>query len=104
MYNILTALLFRTGIKCENHAASIILLKDLFNKFDLFKIISFAKEERIDKQYYITSQSSLISTKDSAKDLLYKAEDFAIQVKLLKNNLNTEQIEEIREKLRKIII
>ena len=55
MYNSLTALLFRTGIKCENNSASILLLKKLFGMGDLFEIISFAKEERIDKQYYVTS-------------------------------------------------
>ena len=30
MYNMLTALLFKIGIKCENHTGAIILLKDLF--------------------------------------------------------------------------
>ncbi len=30
MYNSLTALLYKTGIKCENHAGSIILFKKLF--------------------------------------------------------------------------
>jgi uncharacterized protein (UPF0332 family) len=45
MYNSLTALLFRVGIKCENHAGSILLLKKLFKRIDLFNAISFAKEE-----------------------------------------------------------
>lgn len=31
MYHILTALFFAVGIKCENHTASIILLKDIFD-------------------------------------------------------------------------
>ncbi len=50
MYNLLIALLFKIGIKCENHTASIILLKKLFeiNNSD----IENAKKERIDKQYY----------------------------------------------------
>jgi hypothetical protein len=43
MYNSLTALLFRVGIKCENHAGSILLLKKLFKRIDLFNAISFAK-------------------------------------------------------------
>ena len=30
MYNLLIALLFRVGIKCENHSGSILLLKLLF--------------------------------------------------------------------------
>ena len=51
MYYMLTALLYKVGIKCENHAAAIILLKELFKK-DNSKI-SFAKSERVDKQYYV---------------------------------------------------
>lgn len=30
MYESITALLFKVGIKCENHSASILLLKQLF--------------------------------------------------------------------------
>jgi len=44
MYNSLTALLFKTGIKCENHSGSIILFKRLFRKENLYRIISFAKK------------------------------------------------------------
>ena len=32
MYNSLIALLFKIGIKCENHAGSIILFKNLFGR------------------------------------------------------------------------
>jgi len=51
MYYSLLALLFRVGIKSENHTASIILLKDLFG-LDNSQILK-AKKERIDKQYYV---------------------------------------------------
>jgi len=51
MYNALAALLFRIGIKCENHSASILLLKEVFRIDN--SDISFAKKERIDKQYYV---------------------------------------------------
>lgn len=97
MYNSLTALLFKVGIKCENHAASILLLKELFNKKELFKIISFAKEERIDKQYYVTSKDNVLLTKDSAEDMLKKAEEFIVQIKLFIKNLNVIKIEELRK-------
>jgi len=50
MYQIVTALFFKAGIKCENHAATIILLKELFNTEN--SDMSSAKAERIDKQYY----------------------------------------------------
>ena len=46
MYHCLLAALFRIGIKCENHTASIILLKEVFGA-DNTKI-SKAKSERVD--------------------------------------------------------
>ena len=59
MYNSLVALLFKIGIKCENHTGAILLLRE-FGLFELGEIISNAKKERIDKQYYIdTSFDSL---------------------------------------------
>ncbi|MBS7657086.1 HEPN domain-containing protein [Candidatus Bathyarchaeota archaeon] len=99
MYNSLTALLFKTGIKCENHTGSILLFKKLFGKIDLFKAISFAKKERIDKQYYV----DFTVTKMSARDLLKNAEDFLVKIKLLIKNLNTEEIEKLREKFLLVI-
>lgn len=70
MYNMLTALLFKVGIKCENHSASIIILKELF-KLDDSKI-SFVKTERIDKQYYIDFKI----TKKDVKSVIKIAEEF----------------------------
>ena len=52
MYHKATSLFYLIGIKCENHTATIILLKDLFNINN--KEISIAKKERVDKQYYTT--------------------------------------------------
>ena len=53
MYNNVLSLFFKCGIKCENHSASAILLKEFFNQKDLSLIFSKAKEERIDKQYFL---------------------------------------------------
>ena len=103
MYNSLTALLFKTGIKCENHAGSIILFKELFRRIGLFKIISSAKKERIDKQYYVDSKKNIILTKESAQDMFTKAEKFLIQTKLMIKNIRVEEIERIRENLKKCI-
>ncbi|MBN1645360.1 HEPN domain-containing protein [Candidatus Woesearchaeota archaeon] len=44
MYHILAALLFKIGIKRENHSASIILLKEIFDINN--KEIAFAKKEK----------------------------------------------------------
>ncbi len=96
MYNCLTALLFRIGIKCENHSGSILLLKALFGREELFKIISEAKKERIDKQYYVTSIEGLEMTAESAEEMVESAEDFIVKMKLIIKNLNSEEIENFR--------
>jgi len=96
MYNSLVALLFKSGIKCENHAASILLLKILFNQKELFKIISDAKEERVDKQYYVTTEK-VDMTKESSEELVLKAEDFLVKMKLVIKELKNEEIDTFRE-------
>jgi len=96
MYNSLLSLLFKSGIKSENHSGSILLLKVLFNKNNLFKIISHAKKERIDKQYYVTTDENEI-TKESVKELLNEAEDFLLKIKLFIKNLNNEDIIKIKK-------
>lgn len=101
MYNLLLALLFRAGIKCENHGGSILLLKLLFGEKDLYKLISDAKKERIDKQYYVTTEKDEI-TKEIADELLTNAEEFVLKMKLLIKNLNNDQIEELRKKFETI--
>ncbi len=97
MYNLLLALLFRIGIKCENHSGSIILLKSLFSKDDLYKSISDAKKERIDKQYYVTTENDEI-TKEIADELLNNAENFVLKMKVIIKNLNNDSIDELRER------
>ncbi len=99
IYNSLTALLFKTGIKCENHAGSILVFRKLFGRDDLFRIVSFAKEERIDKQYYVASKQDFLG-KESARDMLSNAENFIIQIKLVIQNLRNEDVKSIREKFK----
>jgi len=93
MYNSLLALLFRCGIKSENHAGSILLFKELFGRKELFDIISEAKEGRIETQYYVTSAQS----GEAARALLSDAEEFLIQMKLILANLNEEGVRRTRE-------
>lgn len=97
MYNMLTALLFRTGIKCENHSASITLLRKIFGIDN--SNISFAKKERIDKQYYIDFHI----TKEDTKDTIKRAEDFNKKLFDFLSKLNNENIKNYRQKLKKII-
>ncbi len=98
MYNMLLAMLFKTGIKCESHGGSILLLKLLIKENELYKLISDAKKERIDKQYYVTTEKDEI-TKEIADELLMNAEDFVLKMKVVIRNLNNDRIGELREKL-----
>ncbi len=103
MYNQLTALLFMVGIKCENHAGSILLLKILFDKEELFKLISDAKKERIDKQYYVALVKDGI-TKEIAEELLNNTQNFILKIKVVIQDLNSDSIGELRGKLKAEII
>jgi len=97
MYHTLLALLFRAGIKCENHTARIILLKEVFG-IDNTEI-SKAKEERIDKQYYVDFEV----TKDAVKEAIRAAEDFNNLLFDFIEKLTEARINEYREKAKKII-
>ncbi|MEA3379132.1 MAG: HEPN domain-containing protein [Nanoarchaeota archaeon] len=70
MYHVVTALFFKVGIKCENHSAAIILLKRIFGLDN--SDISFAKQERVDKQYYTDFKIK----KEEVKDGIKTAEGF----------------------------
>ena len=96
MYNSIIALLFRIGIKSENHSGSIILFKKLFDEPNLVGLISFAKKERIDKQYYVNSKKNIDLTIESTKDMVEKAENFLISIKIVIKNLNNGNINKIR--------
>src|SRR3989344_6674476 len=84
MYNITTALLFKVGIKCENHTGVIILLKELFNIDN--SDITFAKKERIDKQYY----TDFYITKNEVGEAIRIAENFNKEVFDFISKLNNQ--------------
>ena len=92
MYYSVLALFFATGIKCENHTAAIILLKDVFaiDNTDL----EHAKTERIDKQYYVTSAP----IRDDVVSLISTAESFNAALLDVTDRLTTEKKENYRKK------
>jgi uncharacterized protein (UPF0332 family) len=51
MYNTITASFYQCSIKCENHSAAVILLKQIFEQDKLNTIFSEFKKDRIDNQY-----------------------------------------------------
>ncbi len=91
MYHCLLALLFRIGIKCENHAAAIILLKSVFgiDNSGIFK----AKADRVDKQYYVDFKVTELETHESIET----AEEFIAQLTDFIEKLNEDKIKTYRE-------
>lgn len=96
MYDVLTALLLKIGVKCENHTGAVLLLEKIFNRSDLYELIRKAKKERIDKQYFIMDDDSFVIER-SASELLYIAEQFLVEIKLLIENVKTDEIEDLRK-------
>lgn len=97
MYHLVTALLFKTGIKSENQSASIILLKEIFNQDN--KEIFEAKTERVDKQYY----TNFVITKEDVKETIKKAEIFNSNLIDFISRLNNSNIEIYRRKFAEIL-
>jgi len=92
MYHCLLAALFRIGIKCENHAAAIILLKEVFG-IDNTKI-SKAKTERVDKQYYVDFEVN----KEEAEGSINIAEEFIAEMNNLIATLNEGEVKDYHKK------
>ena len=97
MYHLLTALLFKIGIKSENHSASIILLKELFSQ-DNTKIFD-AKTERLDKQYYV----DFTITKSDVQNTIKIAEEFNNEIVDFISKLNINDIKNYRKKFNDIL-
>lgn len=97
MYHCLLALLFRAGIKCENHVAAIILIKRVFGIANA--AISKAKSERIDKQYYVDFNVTELETSESIKI----AEEFVADLTDFIEKLTEDNIRTYREDALKLM-
>jgi uncharacterized protein (UPF0332 family) len=97
MYNMLTAILFQVGIKCENHTASVVLLDALFG-IDTTSI-SDAKDERIDKQYYVDFDV----TREETVELIETAEEFNKNLFDFSSKINSQKIREFRERFLNLV-
>ncbi len=98
MYYSVLALLFRTGIKCENHTAAAMLLKLVFEKdpADLVK----AKAERIETQYYIDAEL----TREDVKHMVLMVETFDAQMYDMTERMTTGDIEKYRSVLKELLL
>ena len=98
IYNSIQSLFFKCGIKCENHSATAILLKKVFRLDKMYITFSKAKEERVDKQYYVTAMQVKPVTKESSQDLIISAEKFILEINSYKENLKLDEIKNIRKR------
>ncbi len=98
MYNLVLALLYRIGVKSENHSASIILLEKIFGLNNALIIKS--KNERIDKQYYVGFKIS----KKEIEESLILAEEFNRNLKGFASGIGEKDIMNYRDRAKKLII
>ncbi len=97
MYHCLLALLFKNGIKCENHSAAIKILKEVFGLDN--SAIEKAKRERTDQQYYVDfeiSKSEVQLTITSAERFISVLIDFI-------NKLSFDDVQAFRKKFAGLI-
>ncbi|MBN2517625.1 MAG: HEPN domain-containing protein [Candidatus Altiarchaeota archaeon] len=99
IYDSLTALLRKTGVKCENHAVSIVLLEVLFGEKPLRDIATWARDKRIDSQYYVDSHSN----QTLSSEMISKAENFLGRVESIARRMTSEQADAMRTKLLEIL-
>lgn len=97
MYHIVTALFFKVGIKCENHTAAIILLKKIFDLDN--SDIKFAKQERVDKQYYTDFKIK----KNEVKGAIETAEEFNASILDFISRLNAQDLMNYRNNFKNLI-
>jgi uncharacterized protein (UPF0332 family) len=97
MYHSVMALFFRTGIKCENHSAAIILLKEVY-EIDT-TALSDAKRERIDMQYYVETAA----TRKDVEDLIHTAELFNAHLLDILERISNEKITKYRDRLKRLV-
>jgi uncharacterized protein (UPF0332 family) len=100
MYNCILALLFKCGIKSENHSASIIIFESLFRQEELADIIKQGKKERIDSQYYTNSSIS----KYDCENIIKKADFFSLECKSIIKRLDNEQISVLRKEFANLTV
>lgn len=98
MYNVVLALFFKCGIKCENHTGSVIILKSIFGLQKLSLLLEQAKKSRIDSQYYISDVKEF--TQNDAERSIKISEDFVLELRAFINSIKSIEIEKIRKSLK----
>jgi len=97
MYHAMTALLFRAGIRCENHTGAIMLLDELFG-MDITSLDE-AKRMRVDTQYYVDRALTL----EDVEELIRVAGEFHDLVHDRIDRITMEEIAKVRKVLERMI-
>ena len=66
-------------------------------------IITLAKKERIDKQYYVESASNLALNAASAAQTCREAEDFTVRIRLKMEQLNEDEVAGLGKKFKRLL-
>ena len=97
MYHQALALFAKVGIKCENHTATIRLLKEIFKIEN--KQLEDAKSEREDKQYY----TDFKIVQEDVKNMVKTAERFNQKLYDLIVKIDAQKVEEYRKELKELL-
>lgn len=97
MYYSALALLYKCGIKSENHMGTIILLKEIF-RIDNTEIAN-AKKERVDKQYY----TDFKTTEKEVQIGIETAENFNTLLKDFLDKIKRAEIQRYNKKARQLL-
>jgi uncharacterized protein (UPF0332 family) len=103
MYNSLLSLLFKIGIKSENHSGSIFIFEELFQKPKLSNLILEIKKERIDKQYYTEMLQKTKVDKMKTESIISSSEDFSLEIRQILNELSLNDIHEKLKTLKNLL-
>jgi uncharacterized protein (UPF0332 family) len=99
-YFALYALLMKIGVKSEIHECTINTAQLLANhkiiRQNIVNEITEAKQQRIDTQYYVTTQQNLKEIRKNAE----KARKFVLEIEQATENITPKQINNIRTLLK----
>ena len=101
MYFGLYSILMKIGIKSENHSCTIEFMKRFLTKYfdkEEIKLISNSMQTRIDAQYYADREIADVKY----LMMLKQAPSFLVKCKEILLKIREEEIEELREQIRKI--
>ena len=97
IYNTVTALFYKCGIKCENHSGAVVLMLKLFNLKELYIIFAEFKKDRIDNQYYLPITDNNSITKEKCNERILTAQRFSIELRAYISKITLKEINTIRE-------